>query len=681
MTFNTYLVRIYSDIQLCIEEVDIMSVDQRTLKMKFAGRFIELLGHQMYGGVVPAIAEFIANAWDAEADCVNITFPESLTVEEAEIRIRDFGVGMTFDELNEHYLHLGYERRKTRGERTPNKNRKVMGRKGIGKLAGFGIAEFITIRSIKGSRLVQFTMEYLDMVSQDLNDYEFIPEEDCETIDEPGVEVILQGLKVKQNMSLTAFRKSMARRFALNSDEMEIIINGEALTKEELDFEYLISNGDEKWIREEVPGFGEVKYWFGFLVNPITDTELRGVSVFANKRMAQSTPFFFNISGGINGQVGLEYLTGQVQADDLDSLVDCISTDRQSVNWQFEKAARLEEWGQMKIKQLCSDRKKRKDERLLELTNDRLGEFGSRIDGLPKQERDDLKTALHKIARLERINEGEFRVIANSVIEGFERESVKKVIRKINQTDEYMLEELVEVIQEWDIISAVSTAEVVFGKIEIIKQFDRYIKQRLPEKAPGNQMDMQTFIKSYPWLLGYEYEHLKPADFHHEHGVDKWIRDELLLTNKEFTGEKRRFDLLCAKDEAQIVILELMRPGEPADYDHASRLYRYVSRIQQAVNQSSSNQKYRNKNVYGLLIADDFANDPSLYKVLSDWQNIMTAHTWNSLFQRVFAQYREYVEYLKLKAPEDPRMKGLVEFEKPSFGIETAHEQVAAHLI
>jgi len=54
--------------------------------------------------------------------------------------------------------------------------------------------------------------------------------------------------------------------------------------------------------------------------------------------MAQATPFFFNLSGGISGQVGLEYLTGQVEADFLDGTEDCIATDRQSVNWQFERA-------------------------------------------------------------------------------------------------------------------------------------------------------------------------------------------------------------------------------------------------------------------------------------------------------------------------------------------------------
>ena len=45
------------------------------LTMKYAGGFVQHLGLSMYGGAVPAIAELIANAWDADATRVDIEFP------------------------------------------------------------------------------------------------------------------------------------------------------------------------------------------------------------------------------------------------------------------------------------------------------------------------------------------------------------------------------------------------------------------------------------------------------------------------------------------------------------------------------------------------------------------------------------------------------------------------------
>ena len=102
----------------------------RLLKIKFAGRLIDLLGQQMYGGSVPSVAELVANAWDADANSVEITIPVDIKAPDAEITVRDYGHGMSFEELNKYYLHIGYERR-VRGDRTPL-GRLIMGRKGIG---------------------------------------------------------------------------------------------------------------------------------------------------------------------------------------------------------------------------------------------------------------------------------------------------------------------------------------------------------------------------------------------------------------------------------------------------------------------------------------------------------------------------------------------------------------------
>ena len=150
----------------------------------------DVCSSDLYGGPVPSVAEFIANSWDADAKKVDITIPEDITKPDAEIIIRDFGEGMLFEEINEYYLTIGYERRLSRGERTTS-GRLVMGRKGIGKLAGFGIAEDITIRSIKNGYLTQFNMNYEVLKSKkQMEGYEFSPDIDEKSDEETGVYVI-----------------------------------------------------------------------------------------------------------------------------------------------------------------------------------------------------------------------------------------------------------------------------------------------------------------------------------------------------------------------------------------------------------------------------------------------------------------------------------------------------------
>src|SRR5438105_1136015 len=108
--------------------------------MRYAGGLVRHLGLQMYAGVLPALTELIANSWDADSNEVHVEVPFGIPLDDrSEIRVRDNGVGMTFDEVNDAYLVLGRDRRTSSGLYSPG-GRRVMGRKGIGKLAGFGIA-------------------------------------------------------------------------------------------------------------------------------------------------------------------------------------------------------------------------------------------------------------------------------------------------------------------------------------------------------------------------------------------------------------------------------------------------------------------------------------------------------------------------------------------------------------
>ena len=137
--------------------------------MKISRLTIDKLGIQMYDRVSAVLAELIANAYDADAEKVRITLPFGqylarqvqgrIEDQGLEIEIEDNGSGMTAHEVNEFYLNVGYDRRKQRTDRTPKHNRRVMGRKGIGKLAPFGICHEVEVISAGGDlRLLVVTL-------------------------------------------------------------------------------------------------------------------------------------------------------------------------------------------------------------------------------------------------------------------------------------------------------------------------------------------------------------------------------------------------------------------------------------------------------------------------------------------------------------------------------------------
>ena len=105
-----------------------------------AGNIVKHLGVQMYAGrPVPAIAELISNAWDADATNVNVRLPLDVPWDSSDadhfIEVEDNGNGMTWEMVRDDYLDVGRDRREVeRTDRSPG-GRLVQGRKGVGKLA------------------------------------------------------------------------------------------------------------------------------------------------------------------------------------------------------------------------------------------------------------------------------------------------------------------------------------------------------------------------------------------------------------------------------------------------------------------------------------------------------------------------------------------------------------------
>jgi len=110
---------------------------------------LRLLGPNLYGNMPAVLSELVANAWDADATRVDINIDRG----KREIEIEDNGLGISPFDINERYLSVGYEKRKTEESRVTPSGRHVMGRKGIGKLAIFSFASRLS-ESGRGRRLV-----------------------------------------------------------------------------------------------------------------------------------------------------------------------------------------------------------------------------------------------------------------------------------------------------------------------------------------------------------------------------------------------------------------------------------------------------------------------------------------------------------------------------------------------
>ena len=337
------------------------------LELRFGGRLVEQLGAQMYPSATATVAELISNAWDADAENVWVDMPSGDWAG-GEIIVVDDGIGMGMHEAGEHYLVVGRNRRANGKQRT-EEGRLIHGRKGIGKLAAFGTASILEVRTRRAnSPDVAFRLDYDEIRRKEpTSPYKVESSTDNAPLVDPstgieltqGTRIRLSGLRLKRRLNADQFRDSMSRRFALNEHEMKVYINGEPLTRFELDVALRFppsrlpheASRDGDWAVETLADGKEVRWWIGFTAKPIKDETQQGISVIVRGKLAQR-PFMFEAGGGTTGQLGQEYLVGEVIADwiddehaDADNDTDYIQSNRDQLQLEDEDLRTFLVWG------------------------------------------------------------------------------------------------------------------------------------------------------------------------------------------------------------------------------------------------------------------------------------------------------------------------------------------------
>jgi hypothetical protein len=112
-------------------------------RFRVKGQLVAVLG-QLYRSSEEALKELVTNCWDADATRVDIVLPMALAG--LPITIRDNGCGMTPLELEARYLDVAFDRRRL--STTTQRGRKVRGHRGVGKFAGFLIADRVTVTTV-----------------------------------------------------------------------------------------------------------------------------------------------------------------------------------------------------------------------------------------------------------------------------------------------------------------------------------------------------------------------------------------------------------------------------------------------------------------------------------------------------------------------------------------------------
>lgn len=338
--------------------------------MKFDPRTIEHLGVKMYSTLPPALAELISNAYDADAENVSINF---VTVgSRKSITVKDDGHGMSAEDIQNKFLVIGRNRRSEDGDKpTARFKRFATGKKGLGKLALFGLAKFITVDTIQNGKRNRFVLNWDDLISSKSTYKPKWEISEAPTQNPNGTTIKLSELKRQSPFDINAIADSLSNIFIVDNTFKITLEENDRVTTVSTERRYKNFDKEFSWDVAELANdnkqfSGKISGFFYTSLTPVRpNSGLRGISLFSRGKLVNSPEFFSSSTSSHFYQ----YLSGWVSVDYIDTLDDdVISTNRQSVDWDHPDMVTLRNYLTSLVNRVKKEwREKRKERKEIEL--------------------------------------------------------------------------------------------------------------------------------------------------------------------------------------------------------------------------------------------------------------------------------------------------------------------------
>lgn len=554
--------------------------------MRISLNVLNHMGLYLYSNTPAVLAETIANAWDADATEVQVALdPNAKT-----ITVKDNGVGMNHTDVNDKFLYVGYRKRSGLDDfRTP-RGRKPMGRKGIGKLSLFSIANRIAVYTRKaGNEPESFLMEadkIRDAIETEdpstAKEYQpkRIPFD--ESIAEHGTILKISKLKKLRITKATSagLKKRIARRFSILGYDFRILVNGEEVTFQDRDYfhkaRFIFQYGDDygrhcqnldrdgepsqpmKYDRpfkfrvddkRDSSGPHAIRGWIGIarrsndLDSENREDNLNKIAIVVRGKVAQEDVLQdFRLGGMIT-----KYMFGEINADflDEDDKEDIATSSRQSISEEDGRFVALKSFLRTELVHIWTETNKLKDKKGLETALQENLPLNEWYQELPKRLQPRAARIFAEIDKAN-IDEGRKRdFYANGVL-AFERLKMDTAVEVLDRIDESNLKLFLEFLADVDAIESASYREIVNERLKVIRKLQQSVAENARERV------LQEYIFDHLWLLDPAWERATQYANMEE-------RIQALLPEGQRQDKNLRMDIRYRRVAGAHIVLELKR--------------------------------------------------------------------------------------------------------------------------
>lgn len=536
-------------------------------------RVLDHLGIKLYSNAAAVLSEAVANAWDADAGIVKID------IKPDEIRIEDNGIGMDREQINERFLSVGYDKRAQEGEAS-GKGRPFMGRKGIGKLALFSIADEIQIHTRQGREKHAFKMITEDVRAAIKAGKDYFPPPIAFAGLAKGTQIILHKLKKKRTgSSIPALRKRIARRFSVigyegaDGDRFEVEINGEAVSPEDREdlraVEFLWEFGGGHIDRETCPNLEKrfvlkdqvdpdhpgwkVRGWLGAAETPkhLKHDEagsLNGIVVFARGRLIQE-----NILDKLNfSRILVSYLTGQVDADFLDVREDddIATSDRQRLVEDDPRYVALTDFLKTTLISIQDQWTDLRNEARGKQAISEIPALAEWLATLQSSQRNNAERLLGLIRGVELDDDEQRNQLYRSGMLAFERLRLREQAHLLSEGSQLTAERLLPLLSDLSTLEGSLYREIIRVRLDVIKEFEDLVDDNEKEKV------LQKHLFNNLWLLDPGWERAAGSE-----RIERILKKDYKPFNPKLSKKesKGRVDIRYRTNAGEHIIVELKR--------------------------------------------------------------------------------------------------------------------------
>lgn len=559
------------------------------------------LGLNLYTNTPAVLTEIVSNAWDADATEVYI----DVDTENSTITIADNGHGMNADDVERKFLNVGYARRDDNRKKSPS-GRNVMGRKGIGKLAMFSLADEVSVfTKTEDDEVVALKVNVPDLKQaiKEKRQYETETITDTSSFAKShGTTIILAELGREIKTTATYLKKHLARRFSIlgSSFDFRVFVNQEEITLEHRGYttkiEFLWSLGDTakhlknnntkqyKEIANKVNYDGKEFEISGFIASVNKPSELKdkendvsnnAITILANGRIFQENM----LEELDNAKLFTSYLVGEINANFLDAseYQDMATSSRQGLRQNDERYLILKTFVANALKTIDADWDNwRKEEGLKEIETKHptlqawLNGLNSALD---RKAAEDLLSKVNTI-RFNGSNEEQERSrkdVLKSAVLAFEKLKVRDNLKRLEELSSLNVEVFGPILQSIDGIEESYFYDVTKQRLEIIEKFEALKDDNEKEKV------IQKYLYEHLWLLDPAWERTTQTY------IEQQLSDELKQACPD-NNTGARLDIAYKNIAGKHIIIEMKKedPSYKIDiYDLIKQGSKYIDATKQ----------------------------------------------------------------------------------------------------